>query len=111
MMLPAIQPMLAVPAAPFDAAGYCFEIKLYDRFVPLTGCPGQGDRCRSREEILTIKRGSTSCPRLIPPLLAEGLLQLAVRPLITNFPGARNCRGGLSRLRPFPFVLSPRGDP
>jgi hypothetical protein len=55
MILPPIRPMLAVPAAPFDAAGYCFEIKLYDRFVPLTGCPGQGDRCRSREEILTIK--------------------------------------------------------
>ena len=54
-MLPHLLPMLAVPAPPFDGAGYSFEIKLYDRFVPLIGCPGQGVRCRSREEILKIK--------------------------------------------------------
>ena len=48
MMLPAIQPMLAVPAAPFDAAGYCFEIK-WDGVRTLAAVDERGGRLWGRD--------------------------------------------------------------
>jgi ATP-dependent DNA ligase len=49
MMLPAIQPMLAVPAAPFDAAGYCFEIK-WDGVRALAAVDERGRKMWGRDD-------------------------------------------------------------
>jgi hypothetical protein len=48
MILPPIQPMLAVPAAPFDAAGYCFEIK-WDGVRTLAAVDQRGGRLWGRD--------------------------------------------------------------
>ena len=47
-MLPVLQPMLAVPAAPFDAAGYCFEIK-WDGVRALAAVDEGGGRLWGRD--------------------------------------------------------------
>ena len=47
-MLPVLQPMLAVAAAPFDAAGYCFEIK-WDGVRTLAAVDAGGGRLWGRD--------------------------------------------------------------